>query len=91
MGRVGPRSDPWPLTLEGQARSPELWPDPGPHRVGPGQPTGQQGLALPVDSVGIAECANHTLSDGARARLDESKLPKYLWAEAVNHHVWIRN
>ena len=23
--------------------------------------------------------------------LDESKLPKYLWAEAINHHVWIRN
>ena len=37
---------PWPY--EGL---PKLWPDPGPHRVRPGRPAGQQGLALLVDSV----------------------------------------
>jgi hypothetical protein len=42
-------------------------------------------------SNGIAECANRTLLDGARAMLDDSGLPKNLWAEAVSHHVWIRN
>ena len=42
-------------------------------------------------SNGIAECANRTHLDGARAMLDESQLPKSLWAEAVSHHVWIRN
>ena len=42
-------------------------------------------------SNGIAERANCMLLDGARAMLDESRLPKYLWAEAINHHVWIRN
>ena len=42
-------------------------------------------------SNGIAECANRTHLDGARAMLDKSQLPKSLWAEAVSHHVWIRN
>ena len=42
-------------------------------------------------SNGVAECANRTLLDGARAMLDASKLPDYLWAEAISHHVWIRN
>ena len=42
-------------------------------------------------SNGIAERANRTHLDGARAMLDESQLPKSLWAEAVSHHVWIRN
>ena len=42
-------------------------------------------------SNGIAERANRTHMDGARAMLDESGLPKNLWAEAVSHHVWIRN
>ena len=42
-------------------------------------------------SNGIAERANCTLLDGARAMLEASKLPGNLWAEAINHHVWIRN
>jgi hypothetical protein len=42
-------------------------------------------------SNGIVERANRTLLDGARAMLDESGLPKNLWAEAISHHVWIRN
>ena len=42
-------------------------------------------------SNGIAEHANRTHLDGARAMLYESKLPKNLWAEAISHHVWIRN
>ena len=42
-------------------------------------------------SNGIAECANRTHLDGARAMLESSKLPKNLWAEAISHHVWIRN
>ena len=40
---------------------------------------------------GIAERANRTLLDGARAMLESSQLPEGLWAEAVSHHVWIRN
>ena len=42
-------------------------------------------------SNGIAECTNRTHLDGARAMLDEANLPDHLWAEAINHHVWIRN
>jgi hypothetical protein len=42
-------------------------------------------------SNGVAEHANHTHLDGARAMLDDLNLPKSLWVEAINHHVWIRN
>jgi hypothetical protein len=42
-------------------------------------------------SNGVAERANRTLLDGARAMLEASKLPNNLWAEAISHHVWIRN
>src|SRR6202522_300616 len=42
-------------------------------------------------SNGIVERANRTHLDGARAMMEAAKLPNYLWAEAVNHHVWIRN
>ena len=42
-------------------------------------------------SNGVAERANRTHLDGARAMLEGAKLPKYLWAEAVSHHVWLRN
>ena len=42
-----------PQPYEGQARSPKSGPDPGPLRVGPGQPWGQQSQALPLDSVAL--------------------------------------
>ena len=42
-------------------------------------------------SNGVAERANRTLLDGARAMLEASKLPNNLWAEAISHHVWIQN
>ena len=42
-------------------------------------------------SNSIAERANRTHLDGAKAMLESSKLPKSLWAEAISHHVWIRN
>jgi hypothetical protein len=42
-------------------------------------------------SNGVVERANRTHLDGARAMLVDAKLPKNLWAEAVNYHVWIRN
>ena len=42
-------------------------------------------------SNGAVERANRTHLDGARAMLEAAKLPKSLWAEAISHHVWIRN
>ena len=42
-------------------------------------------------SNGAAERANRTHLDGARAMMEEAKLPRTLWAEAINYHVWIRN
>ena len=40
---------------------------PGPHRVGRGRPAGQQGLALPVDSV---ELGHAVRSSGPLAQVD---------------------
>jgi transposase InsO family protein len=42
-------------------------------------------------SNGASERANRTHISGARAMLIQAKLPGYLWAEAVNHSVWLRN
>jgi len=42
-------------------------------------------------SNGSAERGNRTKMDLARAMLDDSGLPKNLWAEAVRHGVWVRN
>ena len=42
-------------------------------------------------SNGVAERANRTHLYGTRAILEGAKLPKYLWAEAVSHHVWLHN
>ena len=42
-------------------------------------------------SNGVVERANRTHLDGARAMMETAKLPKNLWAEAINYHVWIRN
>jgi len=49
--RVGPSQVPWPWPCEGRASSQKSWPNPGPTRVGSGRPWGQQGQALPPDSV----------------------------------------
>ena len=40
---------------------------------------------------GVAERANYTLLDGVRAVLVASGLPTFLWGEALNYIVWIRN
>ena len=42
-------------------------------------------------SNGAAERANQTHMEGAQAMMDAAGLPKNLWMEAVQHHVWIRN
>jgi hypothetical protein len=42
-------------------------------------------------SNGKAERANRTIMEGARASLLAAKLPEYLWAEAANHFIWLRN
>ena len=40
---------------------------------------------------GIAESLNRRLLERVRAMLHQSRLPKNLWAEAVQHAVWIKN
>jgi hypothetical protein len=40
---------------------------------------------------GIAEALNRRLLERVRAMLHQSRLPKNLWAEAVQHAVWIKN
>ena len=40
---------------------------------------------------GVAERLNRTLLDLARAMLIAKRLPAYLWDEAVNHSVYLRN
>lgn len=40
---------------------------------------------------GVAERANRTLIEMARCMLEESRLPQYLWSEAVNTATYIRN
>lgn len=42
-------------------------------------------------SNGTVEQANWTHMDSAQAMLEESKLPKNLWAKAANYHIWICN
>jgi hypothetical protein len=42
-------------------------------------------------SNGASEHANRTHISGMHAMLIQSQLPKFLWAEAVNHSVWLRN
>jgi hypothetical protein len=37
------------------------------------------------------ECLNHTLLEKVRAMLHESDLPKFLWAEATAHAVYLKN
>ena len=40
---------------------------------------------------GVAERANRSLTEMARCMLLDAKLPKYLWAEAINTAAYIRN
>ena len=40
---------------------------------------------------GVSECLNRTIMEKVRAMLDESGLPKFLWAEAVSHAVYLKN
>ena len=40
---------------------------------------------------GVSERLNRTLLEKTRALLHQSKLPKSLWGEAINHAVWLKN
>ena len=40
---------------------------------------------------GVAKCLNQTLLEKVRAMLHESSLPKFLWAEATAHAVYLKN
>ena len=40
---------------------------------------------------GVAERLNRTLLEKVRAMLHESDLPKFLWAEAISHAVYLKN
>ena len=43
------------------------------------------------EQVGVAERMNRTRVELARAMLLDAELPKFLWAEAMSHAIWIRN
>jgi hypothetical protein len=40
---------------------------------------------------GVSERLNRTLLERTRAFFHSSELPKFLWGEAVNHAVWLKN
>ena len=40
---------------------------------------------------GVSECLNRTLLDRCHAMLFLSRLPKFLWGEAIQHAVWLKN
>ena len=40
---------------------------------------------------GISECLNRTIMEKVHAMLDDSGMPKFLWAEAVSHAVYLKN
>ena len=40
---------------------------------------------------GVAESLNRRLMECVRAMLHQANLPKNLWAEAINHAVWLKN
>ena len=105
QGRVDPRSGqcfwlgPWPYA--GRARPRKIWPDPGPFRVGSGQPSGQPGLALPVDSVGPVQdsdiCLNQTIGPlpGSQKSSKNQTKPdfgntsgKWQWYSAYTPNSW---
>ena len=41
--------------------------------------------------TGIAERLNLTIVSNACTMLSQSRLPKFLWAKAVSHAVWLKN
>lgn len=43
------------------------------------------------EQVGVVEHFNRTKAEGARAMLLQSKLPQYLWAEAMSYMTWVTN
>ena len=43
------------------------------------------------EQVGVAERWNRTKVELARAMLIDSKLPRFLWGEAMHHAAWIKN
>jgi hypothetical protein len=43
------------------------------------------------EQVGVAERLNRSKTELARAMLIDAKLPRFLWAEAMNHAIWIKN
>ena len=43
------------------------------------------------EQVGVIERWNRTKAELARAMLIDSKLPKFLWGEAMSHAAWIKN
>src|ERR1700731_2770912 len=43
------------------------------------------------EQVGVVERWNRTKAELARAMLIDSKLPKFLWGEAMSHAAWIKN
>lgn len=51
----------------------------------------QTTVAYTPQQNGIAERANRTLVEMGRCMLEESKLPKSLWSEAVNTATYLRN
>ena len=58
---------------------------------------GQQGTERRLTTAdtpqhnGIAEALNRRLLERVRAMLHQAELPKYLWAEAIRHAVWLKN
>lgn len=51
----------------------------------------QRSVSYTPQQNGVAERANRTLVEMARCMLEESKLPQYLWSEAINTATYIRN
>lgn len=40
---------------------------------------------------GVAECLNQMLLVKIQAMLHDSQLPKFLWGEAANHAIYLKN
>ena len=40
---------------------------------------------------GVSERLNHTIMEKVQAMLHASDLPKFLWAEAASHTVYVKN
>ncbi len=40
---------------------------------------------------GVSECLNRVVLEKTHAMFHASGLPKFLWAEAVHHTIWLKN